>query len=60
METCIVLRTAVVKDQVMHVQAGAGIVADSNPENEYKETCNKAAALFQAADEANNLYGIDV
>ena len=50
METCIVLRTAIIKDKEMHVQAGAGIVADSIPENEYNETINKAAALFKAAE----------
>ncbi|WP_436641747.1 anthranilate synthase component I [Microbaculum sp. FT89] len=52
MDTCIVLRTAVVKDGKMYVQAGAGIVADSIPENEQRECINKARALFRAADEA--------
>ena len=52
MDTCIVLRTAVVKDGVMYVQAGAGIVADSVPQNEQRECVNKARALFRAADEA--------
>ena len=52
METCIVLRTAILKKQTMYVQAGAGIVADSNPENEYQETVNKAKALFKAAENA--------
>jgi len=52
MDTCIVLRTAVVKDGVMHVQAGAGVVADSIPENEQAECENKAKALFAAAREA--------
>src|SRR5207253_7148806 len=52
MDTCIVLRTALVKDGVMYVQAGAGIVADSVPESEYEETVNKAKALMSAADEA--------
>ena len=52
METCIVLRTAILKKQTMYVQAGAGIVADSNPENEYQETLNKAKALFIAAENA--------
>ncbi len=52
MDTCIVLRTAVVKDGTMYVQAGGGIVADSVPEAEYQETVNKAKALMQAADEA--------
>ncbi|MGI9407837.1 MAG: anthranilate synthase component I family protein, partial [Hyphomicrobiaceae bacterium] len=52
MDTCIVLRTAVVKDGVMHVQAGAGIVADSIPVKEHEECVNKAKALFKAAEEA--------
>ncbi len=52
MDTCIVLRTAVVKDGVMYVQAGAGIVADSDPDSEQAECVNKAKALFRAADEA--------
>ena len=52
MDTCIVLRTAVVKDGVMHVQAGAGIVYDSDPESEQRECRNKAQALFRAAEEA--------
>ena len=52
MDTCIVLRTALVKDGVMYVQAGAGIVADSKPEAEQQECVNKAKALFRAAEEA--------
>jgi anthranilate synthase component 1 len=52
MDTCIVLRTAVVRDGMMYVQAGGGVVADSVPEAEYQETVNKARALFAAADEA--------
>ncbi|HVX98569.1 MAG TPA: anthranilate synthase component I [Pseudorhodoplanes sp.] len=52
MDTCIVLRTALVKDGVMYVQAGAGIVADSNPQAEQQECVNKAKALFRAAEEA--------
>jgi anthranilate synthase component 1 len=52
MDTCIVLRTAVVKDGVMYVQAGGGVVADSDPEAEYQETVSKAKALMAAADEA--------
>jgi anthranilate synthase component 1 len=52
MDTCIVLRTAVVKDGVMYVQAGAGIVADSDPQSEQTECKNKAQALFRAAEEA--------
>ena len=52
MDTCIALRTAVVKDGVMYVQAGGGVVADSDPEAEYQETRNKARALIRAAEEA--------
>lgn len=52
MDTCIVLRTALVKDGKMYVQAGAGIVADSNPKSEQAECENKAKALFRAAEEA--------
>ena len=52
MDTCIVLRTAMVKDGMVYVQAGAGIVADSDPESEQQECINKAAAIFRAADEA--------
>jgi anthranilate synthase component 1 len=52
MDTCIVLRTAVVKDGIMYVQAGGGVVADSDPESEFQETVNKAKALMAAADEA--------
>jgi anthranilate synthase component 1 len=52
MDTCIGLRTAVVKDGVMHVQAGCGVVADSVPEAEYEETRQKSRALFRAAEEA--------
>ena len=52
MDTCIALRTAVVKDGVMYVQAGGGVVADSDPEAEYQETRNKARALLRAAEDA--------
>jgi len=52
MDTCIVLRTALVKGGKMYVQAGAGIVADSNPKSEQAECENKAKALFRAAEEA--------
>ncbi len=52
MDTCIVLRTAVVKDGRMAVQAGAGIVHDSNPASEQQECVNKAKALFHAAKDA--------
>ena len=52
MDTCIGLRTALVKDGTMYVQAGAGIVADSEPEAEYEECHQKARALVRAAEEA--------
>jgi anthranilate synthase component 1 len=52
MDTCIVLRTSVIKDGLMHVQAGAGIVYDSVPESEDAECANKARALVRAAEEA--------
>jgi anthranilate synthase component 1 len=52
MDTAIVLRTALIKDGTMYVQAGAGIVADSNPKSEQQECVNKAKALFRAAEEA--------
>jgi anthranilate synthase component 1 len=48
MDTAIAIRTAVIKDKVLHIQAGAGIVADSVPELEWKETMNKGRAIFRA------------
>jgi anthranilate synthase component 1 len=48
LDTCIMLRTALLKDGQVHIQAGAGVVADSVPAAEYQETVNKAAALFKA------------
>ncbi|MCV6616000.1 MAG: anthranilate synthase component I [Cellvibrionaceae bacterium] len=50
MDTAIAIRTAVIKDQTLYVQAGAGVVADSKPELEWKETMNKARAIFRAAE----------
>ena len=55
MDTCITLRTAIIKNQKMYVQAGAGIVSDSIPLNEYNECNTKAKALFNAAQEALDL-----
>jgi anthranilate synthase component 1 len=52
MDTCIALRTALVKDGVLYAQAGCGVVADSDPNAEYEETKQKARALFRAAEEA--------
>jgi anthranilate synthase component 1 len=51
-DTCIVLRTALLKDGVMYVQAGGGVVADSDPDAEYEETLHKSRALRRAAEEA--------
>ncbi len=50
LDSCITIRTIVIKDNVAYIQAGAGIVADSKPEKEYEETLNKAAALLKAID----------
>ena len=52
MDTCILLRTALVKDQVMHVQAGVGVVADSDLDAEFQESHHKARALVRAAEES--------
>jgi anthranilate synthase component 1 len=57
MDTCIALRTAIVKEGTMYVQAGGGVVADSDPEAEYMETVYKSAALFRAAEEAQRATG---
>jgi anthranilate synthase component 1 len=51
-DMCILLRTAVIKAGRLHVQAGAGVVADSDPEAEHQETLHKSAALRRAAEEA--------
>jgi anthranilate synthase component I len=55
MDSCIVLRTAIIKDGVMHVQAGAGIVADSDPASEQRECEAKGGALMAAAREARRV-----
>ena len=49
MDTAIAIRTAVIKDNRLFVQAGAGIVADSDPQLEWDETMNKGRAIFSAA-----------
>ena len=49
-DTCIALRTALIKNNKFYVQAGAGVVADSEPNKEYAETINKAKALMSAVD----------
>lgn len=58
MDTAIAIRTAVIKDQRLYVQAGAGVVADSVPRLEWKETINKARSIFQAAAMAES--GLDL
>ena len=50
LDTCITIRTLIMRGQTVSVQAGAGIVADSDPEREYQETANKARALIEAVD----------
>jgi anthranilate synthase component 1 len=50
MDMAIAIRTAIIKDEIMHVQAGGGWVADSDPELEWKESLNKGRALFKAAE----------
>ena len=57
MDLAIAIRTAVVKNQLLYVQAGAGIVADSNPQSEWDETQNKARAVLRAAELAEQ--GLD-
>lgn len=57
LDSCITLRTALIKDGEVHIQAGAGIVADSVPASEYLETINKASALFKAISLADRLSG---
>jgi anthranilate synthase component I len=57
MDTCITIRTLVIKDGKVYVQAGAGIVADSEPEKEYTETVNKAKGMMKAVDMAEE--GLD-
>jgi len=57
MDTAIAIRTAVIKDGTLHIQAGAGVVADSIPELEWKETMNKGRAIFRAVAMAES--GID-
>ena len=54
-DTCIMLRTSLIKDGMIHIQAGAGVVADSVPESEFQETINKASALFKAVAIAERL-----
>jgi anthranilate synthase component 1 len=57
MDSCITLRTAVLRGGVAYVQAGAGVVADSDPAAEYQETLNKARALLTAIEWAEGGLG---
>ncbi|WP_149589374.1 anthranilate synthase component I [Tabrizicola flagellatus] len=57
MDFCIALRTAVVKDETLYIQAGGGVVFDSDPEAEYQETVNKSNALRRAAEDAGRFAG---
>ena len=52
LDTCITIRTVIIKGKTAYIQAGAGIVADSNPEKEFEETLNKAKALLKAIEMA--------
>jgi anthranilate synthase component 1 len=54
MDTCLAIRTLVARGQTFSVQAGAGIVADSDSTSEYQETLNKASAMLKAIDIAEN------
>ena len=58
MDTCIALRTIVIHDDTAYVQAGAGLVADSVPENEWNETLNKARGLLKAIELAEGRGGV--
>ena len=53
-DCCITIRTALIKDGIVYVQAGGGIVADSVPRKEFEETCNKAKAMMKAISMAKN------
>ena len=57
MDFCIALRTAVLKDETLYIQAGGGVVFDSDPEAEYQETVNKSNALRRAAEDAGRFAG---
>ena len=57
MDFCIALRTAVLKDETLYIQAGGGVVFDSDPEAEYQETVNKSTALRRAAEDAGRFAG---
>jgi anthranilate synthase component 1 len=55
LDSCIALRSIVLKDDIAFVQAGGGVVADSDPETEYQESVNKAMATFRAIERAKEI-----
>jgi len=57
LDSCIALRTMVIKNGVAHIQAGGGIVADSTPEGEFDESVNKSKALLRALEAAHGAAG---
>jgi anthranilate synthase component 1 len=57
LDSCIMIRTLLYKDKIAQVQAGAGIVADSDPSREYDETMFKAGALLKAIKDADKISG---
>ena len=59
MDTAIAIRTAVIKDKTLYIQSGGGIVHDSMPELEWKESLNKGRAIFRAASMAATNFEID-
>jgi anthranilate synthase component 1 len=58
MDTCLTIRTIVLKDRVAYAQAAAGLVADSVPANEYQETVNKVMGMLRALDQADSLHDV--
>ena len=54
-DSCIAIRTAIIKNNVLHLQSGAGIVSDSIPKNEYEETLNKASGMLNAIELAKRI-----
>ena len=57
MDMCIALRTAVIQDETLYIQAGGGVVYDSDPEAEFMETVHKSGAIRRAAAEAHRFDG---
>jgi anthranilate synthase component 1 len=57
MDFCIAIRTAILKNQDLYLQAGGGVVFDSDAENEFQETVNKSKALIKAAEDSIHFFG---